>query len=84
MRILVVSDLHANPAALAAIREPFDACLCLGDLVDYGPDPGECAESDGHADEAAGAGIQCCLRKGGNWEIRRGFHYHFPLRSPAG
>ena len=44
MRILVVSDLHANPAALAAVREPFDACLCLGDLVEYGPEPGPCIE----------------------------------------
>ncbi len=42
MRILVVSDLHANPPALAAVREPFDVCLCLGDLVEYGPDPGPC------------------------------------------
>lgn len=42
MRILVVSDLHANPAALDAIRERFDACLCVGDLVEYGPDPGPC------------------------------------------
>ena len=42
MRILVVSDIHANWAALAAIDEPHDVCLCLGDLVDYGPDPGEC------------------------------------------
>jgi putative phosphoesterase len=39
MRILLVSDLHANRPALDAIREPFDACLCLGDLVDYGPEP---------------------------------------------
>jgi putative phosphoesterase len=44
LRILVVSDLHANPAALAAIREPFDACLCLGDLVEYGPDPAACID----------------------------------------
>ena len=44
MRILVVSDLHANPSALAAVREPFDVCLCLGDLVEYGPDPGPCVE----------------------------------------
>lgn len=44
MRILVVSDLHANPPALAAVREPFDVCLCLGDLVEYGPDPGPCIE----------------------------------------
>jgi putative phosphoesterase len=44
VRILVVSDLHANPAALAVVREPFDVCLCLGDLVEYGPDPGSCIE----------------------------------------
>lgn len=44
MRILVVSDLHANPPALAAVREPFDVCLCLGDLVEYGPDPGPCID----------------------------------------
>jgi len=42
MRILVVSDIHANWAALAAIDEPHDVCLCLGDLVDYGPDPSRC------------------------------------------
>lgn len=42
MRILVVSDIHGNPAALSAIDEPFDACFCLGDLVDYGPDPSSC------------------------------------------
>ena len=39
MRILVVSDIHANWPALAAIQEPYDFCVCLGDLVDYGPDP---------------------------------------------
>ncbi len=42
MRILVVSDVHANWAALSAINEPHDVCLCLGDLVDYGPDPSPC------------------------------------------
>ena len=42
MRILVVSDIHANWQALSAIDEPYDLCLCLGDLVDYGPDPGRC------------------------------------------
>ncbi len=42
MRILVVSDIHANYAALSAIAEPHDVCLMLGDLVDYGPDPVEC------------------------------------------
>jgi putative phosphoesterase len=39
MRILVVSDIHANWPALAAIDEPHDFAICLGDLVDYGPDP---------------------------------------------
>jgi putative phosphoesterase len=42
MRILVVSDIHANWAALSAIDEPYDVCLSLGDLVDYGPDPYPC------------------------------------------
>ncbi|MFO0953056.1 MAG: metallophosphoesterase family protein [Isosphaeraceae bacterium] len=42
MRILVVSDIHANWPALAAIREEYDVCLCLGDLVDYGPFPAPC------------------------------------------
>ena len=42
MRILVVSDIHANWPALAAIDEPHDVCFCLGDLVDYGPSPAEC------------------------------------------
>jgi len=42
MRILIVSDIHANWPALAAIDESYDLCLCLGDLVDYGPDPALC------------------------------------------
>ena len=44
MRILLVSDIHANRAALDAVQEPHDICLCLGDLVEYGPDPGYCVE----------------------------------------
>jgi putative phosphoesterase len=39
MRILLISDVHANRAALEAIAEPHDACLCVGDLVDYGLEP---------------------------------------------
>ncbi len=42
LRILVVSDIHGNRAALEAIDEPHDLCVCLGDLVDYGPDPRGC------------------------------------------
>lgn len=44
MRILVVSDIHANRAALEAVREEFDVCLFLGDLVDYGLEPSPCIE----------------------------------------
>jgi putative phosphoesterase len=39
VRLLVVSDLHANGGALDAIDESVDAVVVLGDLVDYGPDP---------------------------------------------
>lgn len=44
MRILLVSDIHSNWAALQAVREPFDACLFLGDLVDYGAEPVPCID----------------------------------------
>ncbi len=44
MRLLVVADIHGNRAALESIREPFDACVCVGDLVDYGPEPAACVE----------------------------------------
>jgi putative phosphoesterase len=44
MRVLIVADIHGNRAALDAIREPFDVCVCVGDLVDYGPEPGACID----------------------------------------
>lgn len=44
MKVLVIADIHANWAALSAIREDFDVCLCLGDLVDYGPNPKPCID----------------------------------------
>lgn len=44
MRILLVSDIHANRPALEALREEFDVCLFLGDLVDYGVEPGPCID----------------------------------------
>src|SRR5436305_7015245 len=44
MRILIVSDIHANWPALAAVREECDVCLCLGDLVDYGCEPAPCLD----------------------------------------
>jgi predicted phosphodiesterase len=42
MRILVISDIHANYTALEAVLEdagPVDETWCLGDMVGYGPDP---------------------------------------------
>jgi putative phosphoesterase len=42
MRILVLADIHANWPALQVIRETFDACFVVGDLVDYGLEPSPC------------------------------------------
>jgi putative phosphoesterase len=46
MRILVISDLHANWPALEAVlaAEPFDRLIVGGDLVSYGPHPVEVVE----------------------------------------
>jgi putative phosphoesterase len=45
MRILVVADIHANwPALQAVALEPYDVCLCLGDLVDYALEPAACID----------------------------------------
>jgi len=47
MRVLVLSDIHANLAALEAVLEAageFDAAWCLGDIVGYGPSPNECVD----------------------------------------
>ncbi len=44
MRILLIADIHANWAALQALQEPHDICLCLGDLVDYGLEPVPCID----------------------------------------
>lgn len=47
MRFLVISDIHANLAALEAVladaEGEWDQIWCLGDVVGYGPDPNECA-----------------------------------------
>jgi putative phosphoesterase len=45
MKLLVISDIHGNWTALQAVlkAEPaVDRILCLGDLVDYGPEPVAC------------------------------------------
>ena len=45
MRLLVLSDIHANLTALEAAFEAaqgsWDRVVCLGDVVGYGPDPNE-------------------------------------------
>ncbi|MCA9869555.1 MAG: metallophosphoesterase, partial [Anaerolineae bacterium] len=55
MRVLVISDVHANLAALEEVladastfvwgdRRGFDAVWSLGDVVGYGPYPNECIQ----------------------------------------
>jgi putative phosphoesterase len=45
MRLLIISDIHGNKEALDAVMAvPHDEVICLGDLVDYGPSPGECID----------------------------------------
>jgi predicted phosphodiesterase len=64
MRMLVVSDIHANLAAFDAVlqvtRGDWDTILCLGDLVGYGPDPRECI---------ARAAEVCAVVLGGNHDL---------------
>lgn len=47
MLYAIISDIHANLEALTAVlgdilRRRVDKIWCLGDIVDYGPDPHEC------------------------------------------
>ncbi|AAM07548.1 TPA: metallophosphoesterase family protein [Methanosarcina acetivorans] len=45
MKILLIADIHANLEALQTVLEvPHDRVICLGDIVDYGPDPDKCIE----------------------------------------
>ena len=50
MRIAIVSDIHSNLAAFQAVlrhaekQGPLDEVWSLGDIVGYGPQPGECLE----------------------------------------
>lgn len=52
MRILIVSDIHANIVALDAVLSvagSYDALWCLGDTIGYGPSPNECIAAMKHA-----------------------------------
>jgi len=46
MRLLIISDIHANLAAFEAVLEDakgeWDQIWCLGDVIGYGPAPNEC------------------------------------------
>ena len=50
MRYAILADIHANLAAFEAVLENIEAksgvdeLWCLGDIVGYGPQPGECIE----------------------------------------
>ena len=59
MRTLIISDVHSNLEALQKVLEDaqrqggFDTVWCLGDVVDYGPDPGPCIEILAELDPSA-------------------------------
>lgn len=71
MKVVIISDIHGNLAALHALPERhFDELWCVGDLVDYGPSPHEVVERvrqqatvavRGNHDHAAGFSVdpQC-------------------------
>jgi hypothetical protein len=40
MKIAIISDIHGNFDALSALPESYDELWVLGDLVNYGPEPG--------------------------------------------
>jgi len=40
MKVAIISDIHGNLEALNALNENVDELWVLGDLVNYGPDPG--------------------------------------------
>jgi putative phosphoesterase len=47
MRVLIISDIHGNIQALEAVAEAarkFDAVICAGDTVNYGPSPRACID----------------------------------------
>ena len=71
MKILIVSDIHANLPALQAVLDKdgdYDKLIFLGDIVDYGPNPKECVKfikenADyyvrGNHDNALGYDVDC-------------------------
>ncbi len=60
MKILIISDIHANWHALQAVlaRESHDALVFLGDVVDFGPDPKSCVNFLMKASKARFRGVR--------------------------
>jgi protein phosphatase len=68
MKICIISDLHANLEALAALPRDYDELWVVGDLVNYGPNPAEAIEFvrsraslmiRGNHDNAIGYEVDC-------------------------
>lgn len=45
MKLVIVADIHGNYDAWRALPEDYDELWVLGDLVNYGPQPGEVVEA---------------------------------------
>ncbi len=76
---LVISDIHGNYPALQHVldkAESYDEILVLGDLVDYGPMPGEVIDAlkgigarviRGNHDHAVAYGVDCRCGEATHW-----------------
>lgn len=76
MRILLISDVHANLIALDAVIKDagnFDQVWCLGDVVGYGPQPNECIGRLREFDLICMAGNHdlAVVGKAGLWDFTR-------------
>ncbi len=62
MRYAIISDIHANLSAFTAVLKDIEQqggvekVWCLGDIVDYGPQPHECIKLLGQTDNICVAG----------------------------
>jgi putative phosphoesterase len=59
VRLLVLSDIHGNITALRRVLKDagkFDAAVCAGDIVGYGPEPCECVKAVSEMERGCVAG----------------------------
>src|SRR5438105_14667047 len=83
MRILLLADIHANWPALAAINEPFDVCVVLGDLVDYGLEPTPCIDwVRKHATHAIRGNHDHCVVQNVRVQGKTGYKYLSAVTRP--